>query len=683
MRNRLVDLLEPSRAFRAQRLLLDGNIWRTTGRDPQIIYNLGTTFGRGAIAIELDIETIEGKLTPRIYIHGRRGFSQQTSQAMRRVGAGRYKIAALLFRRCKMLRFDPAESECTFRIRKFSVTRTTLWTFLARALRDGENRGDASPRLNCLLRVASNLAGQGVAFERGGIARHSRHQRASYQQWINAHDFDEVDRETIAAQVRQLKLRPSFSVLMPVYNTPPAVLDAAIESVVNQIYQNWELCIANDASTAPWIRPALDKWQAKDPRIKIVHRKINGHISEATNSAFELATGDYVAMLDHDDVLRPHALAEVAFAIERHPGAQLIYSDEDKIDDQGRRFDPYFKPEWNLDLFLGQNYLNHLTVHRAANIRKAGGWRRAFDGSQDYDLNLRIIRNLDPATIVHVPKILYHWRAVEGSVAKDNKEKTFAVEAAQRAIADFFARAKINASVERVEVTTPSRVGLALPLMQSAGTTYFRVRRTLPHKRPFVSLIIPTRNRLNVLRQCIESIQEKTTYTNYEILIIDNNSDDVPTLDYLKQLKQREIARVIKYRRPFNYSAINNFAVRHAKGRILGFLNNDTEVISPDWLDEMVSHAVRPEVGCVGAMLYYPNDTIQHAGVVIGLGGVAGHSHKYFDRSAPGYFGRLRLTQQLSAVTAACLLVRKKVFEEVGGSTRRTWPSPSMTWISA
>ncbi len=387
MRYRSVDLVGSFRVFRSQHLQLDGNIWRATGRNPQIIYKLDTTFGWGAIAIELDIETIDGKLTPRVCFHGRRGFNQQTSQAMRRVGAGQYKIAALLFGRCKMLRFDPAGTECAFRIRKFTVSRITVWTFMARALRDGENRGHASPRLNRLLRVANNLAGQGVAFERGGIVRHIRHQRASYQQWIKMHDFREVHRKTIVAQVGQLKLWPSFSVLMPVYNTPPAVLDAAIESVVGQIYENWELCIANDASTAPWIRPGLDKWRAKDPRIKVVHRKINGHISKATNSAFELATGDYIAMLDHDDVLRPHALAEVAFAIERHPEAQLIYSDEDKIDDQGRRFDPYFKPEWNLDLFLGQNYLNHLTVHRAANVRKAGGWRRAFDGSQDYDLN--------------------------------------------------------------------------------------------------------------------------------------------------------------------------------------------------------------------------------------------------------------------------------------------------------
>ena len=437
---------------------------------------------------------------------------------------------------------------------------------------------------------------------------------------------------------------------MPVYNTPAQLVDEAIASVVGQIYQNWELCIADDCSTKRHVRRVLKKWQRRDSRIKLVFRKENGHISHSTNSAFALADGEWIALMDHDDLLRPHALAEVALEIARHPKSEIIYSDEDKIDAKGRRYDPYFKPDFSRELFRSQNYLNHLTVHRAENIRAVDGWRPGFEGSQDYDLNLRILERIDMANIRHIPKVLYHWRAVAGSTAVSGDQKSYAFTAGLRALEEHVARTGLPASVE-----------------QAPGTPFYRLRFDVPDPQPLVSLIIPTRDNVALLKNCVDSILEKTTYRNYEILIVDNGSKEPTTQAYFRQLKKAGNIRVLAYDHPFNYSAINNFAVGKAKGEIVGLINNDIEVISPDWLTEMVSWAIQPDIGCVGAKLYYADDTIQHAGVVLGIGGVAGHSHKSFPRSHHGYFARLKVVQNLSATTGACLLVSKNVYREVGG----------------
>ena len=646
-----INLLEAHRIVNKHDVELDGDIWKATGTDPFLVYQLDKRANHGALVVELDIKVLEGRVGPRLYFQTRKGFSQASSELMRRIGAGRYKLAVFLRDPCTTVRLDPAESACNFRVQQFTIRRTTASTFISRAARNGSNLGEVKPRLKWLMKAMRKVLRQGVAFETLEPGIGGKPGDARYLKWINYHDYNEEDRAVLERKVENLAAAPLISVLMPVYNTPQKLLDEAISSVFNQVYSNWELCIADDASTANWVRPTLERWMGRDSRIKVAFREINGHIAEATNSAFELVSGDYAALLDHDDILRPNALAEVALTLARRPDAELIYSDEDKIEEDGkRRFDPFFKPEWNPDLFLSQNYLNHLTVHRTANIRAVGGWRKEYYGSQDYDLNLRIVRIIDTAKIVHIPKILYHWRLTAQSMAQDEDSKGYAVENAIKALQAYVDEAPVKGKVEQIPLTN-----------------WYHIRYALPDPPPLVSLIIPTRNGYEILKSCIESILTKTTYPDYEILILDNGSDDPMVLNYFRGLEAAGTARIVAYPHAFNYSAINNFAVTHAKGEVIGLINNDIEVISPGWLTEMVSLALRPGTGCVGAKLYYPNDTIQHAGVIVGLGGVAGHSHKMHERKARGYFGRLMVAQNITAVTAACLIVRKAIFEEVGG----------------
>ena len=472
----------------------------------------------------------------------------------------------------------------------------------------------------------------------------------SYAAWCAAYDSLTPEiADQIRAKLAGLKKRPLISVLMPTYNTPEKWLVAAIESVRRQLYDNWELCIADDASKEPHVQRILTRYQKKDPRIKVVFRETNGHISATSNSALALAHGEFIALLDHDDEIRPHALACVALELDAHPDADLVYSDEDKIDENGHRYDHYFKPDWNPDLFNVQNYVSHLGVYRTLLVREVGGFRVGYEGSQDWDLAMRVIERTAPDRIRHIPKILYHWRSVPGSTAMLIGAKSYATQAAEKVITEHFVRTGVTATI------SPTK------------GSYWRVHYPLPDPAPLVSLIIPTRNRLNVLKPCVESLLEKTTYPNFELLIVDNDSDDADTLAYLDELRSHAHCRVIHYEGEFNFSAINNFAVEHTEAPVIGLLNNDLEVITPDWLEEMASQALRPEIGCVGAKLYYPDDRIQHAGVILGIGGVAAHVWQTHPRGAAGQAHRNLLQQNLSAVTAACLVIRRETYQQVGG----------------
>ncbi|RYH68012.1 MAG: glycosyltransferase family 2 protein [Alcaligenaceae bacterium] len=469
-----------------------------------------------------------------------------------------------------------------------------------------------------------------------------------YATWIARYDtVDDSSRAEMRRRIDAMPMRPLISIVMPTYNANSDWLRAAIESVRGQVYPHWQLCIADDASTSVEVRKTLSSY-ADDERIKVFFRPVNGHIVAASNSALEMATGDWIALMDHDDLLSEHALFWVADCINAKPDARLIYSDEDKIDESGRRSDPYFKCDWNIDLFYSHNMFSHLGVFDSALVRDVGGFQVGMQGSQDWDLVLRCLEKIEPSQVAHVPRVLYHWRVHAESTAQSADAKPYAALAGERALNEHFQRTGIRAAVEYI------------------GSGY-RVRYELPMALPLVSLIIPTRNALELTRQCISSIVERTTYSNYEIILVDNGSDDLDALAYFKTIETASNIRVVRDDGAFNYAAINNRAVALAKGEFVALVNNDIEVISPEWLTEMVSIALQPQVGAVGARLWYPNKTLQHGGVVLGIGGVASHSHKLVPQGNLGYFGRASLIQSFSAVTAACLVVRKNLYERVGG----------------
>ena len=498
-----------------------------------------------------------------------------------------------------------------------------------------------------------------VALHRGPtVALKNLHRKTyegtDYSDWIKTNDtLDDSLRAQIRADIDAMEERPLISIILPVYNTPERWLRACLDSVRSQLYGVWELCIADDASTERHVRSVLQKYAAKDNRIKVVFRKKNGHISAASNSALELASGNYVALLDHDDVLPEHALFHVAQTIIKHPEARLIYSDEDKIDETGQRFDPYFKSDWNPALFCGHNMFSHFGVYSLALVRDVGGFREGWEGGQDYDLAFRCIERVEREQIVHIPHVLYHWRAITGSTALGPGEKNYAHIAAEKSI---------NAHLERQGVEA-----CVIPLTGLVGT--FRLSYQLRQPEPSVSIIIPTRNGGETLRRCLNSIRERTDYSNYEIVIVNNQSDEQNTIDLLEWEARRQHQRVIVFDESFNFSRLNNTAARQSAREILVFLNDDTEIITAGWLRELVSLAIQPGVGAVGAMLYYPDDHIQHAGIILGLGAdrMAGIAYHRKARGYPGDKCRALLVQEMSAVTAACMAIKRDRFEDVRG----------------
>lgn len=637
--------------------------WRSTDSDPHfalipVAVKDGQAFDAGWYMLEIGLHSqAELVATARLYVDYGEGYTEADALPLGHIATATGIAGVVCFmKRVVALRFDPMTeggefSLGTIRLRPISKSRAAWHMLSAIAERTGRWpdfmarlwRARAYPRSfgDWLYRTYRGA-------QTGGLS--------DYAGWIrqfDTHTSDEL--QAMAENVRRFADRPLISIVMPTYNSPQKWLIRCIESVQQQVYPHWELCVADDASSAPHVRKILQRYAKIDKRIKVVFREQNGHIAEASNTALELVGGEWIALMDHDDELPRHALYVVAKAINEHPEAGLIYSDEDKIDEAGHRFDPYFKPDWNYDLFLGQNMINHLGVYRAELVRKLGGFRKGMEGSQDYDLALRCIEQLKPNQIHHIPRVLYHWRAIAGSTAVSMDEKGYAAVAARLALHEHLER--IGESEANVEV---HRHG-------------YRVRRrsTVAGRAPKVSLIVPTRDKVDLLRMCVESILACTSYPNYEIVVVDNQSSDPAALTYMAELGKRTRIRVLRYDEPFNYSAINNFAVRQCDGEIVGLVNNDIETIHADWLDEMVSQVVRPEIGAVGAMLYYPNDTIQHAGVVLGVGGIAAHVYCGAPRGSGGQMSRALLAQAMSVVTAACLLIRREVFEQVGGLDER------------
>ncbi len=508
------------------------------------------------------------------------------------------------------------------------------------------------------INVAKLLLTQGPA----GVVRKLKQQQniydidAQYAQWLTKHVPTAADLQQQRKTVKQFKYKPKVSIITPVFNTEINYLRQCITSVLNQTYPNWELCLVDDASDNPQVRETIQEYAKKDKRIKYLFRPKNGHIAEASNSAFSLATGEFTGILDHDDILHPHALYAVVSLLQKHKDADVIYSDEDKLEANGKRVAPFFKPDWSPDMLSSFNYLTHFTVIRSKLLKKAGKFRKGYEGSQDYDLFLRLEEITNK--IYHIPDILYSWRKTPNSTASHYHHKTYAHQASIRALEDAYRRRQVNVLVSD---------GL-IP-----GT--FRVRRLLA-KQPLISIIIPTKDKVDYLKRCILSVLSKTRYPNYELLIVDTGSTEKRTRDYYRTLQKNSRIRFLDWKKPFNYAAVNNFAVSHAKGDYLVLLNNDTEVISEEWLSAMLEHARRDEVGAVGAKLLYPNNTIQHAGVILGIIGgklhkpVAGHSERNVPDDLPPYSTILNskdIIRNFSAVTAACLMIKKSKYEEVNG----------------
>ena len=471
----------------------------------------------------------------------------------------------------------------------------------------------------------------------------------SYSAWVKQHDtLTAEDISAIRRHIETLAHKPRISVVTPVYDTLIPHLQEMLHSLAGQLYEDWELCVVDDGSPNPQVRGELEQAAARDARIKPVFRPINGGITAATNDGLSQASGDWIVFLDHDDTLSPSALYMIAVYADAHADAVLMYSDSDAIDNSGRRYNPFFKPDWNYDLLLGMNYLNHLCAYRRTFLDEVGGLPTGFDGSQDYALNLLAAERLQAGQIIHIPFVLYHWRYASYSVSYNRVQRC--TDAARRAISEHLQRRKENAHV----IANPYRAN------------YHRVERTMTSE-PAVSIIIPTRDRVSLLSKCVKGVLDQTHYTNLQINIIDNDSREPETLRYFDEISRNERVRVLPCPGPFNFSRIMNFAVAHTDTEVLLLLNNDIAVFNPDWLSEMVSHITRPGIGAVGAKLIYSNGTIQHAGVVLGIQGVAGHVQKHRGRREAGQNARLILTQEISAVTAACMATRRSVYDEVRG----------------
>lgn len=467
----------------------------------------------------------------------------------------------------------------------------------------------------------------------------------SYLEWIY---MDRKKNEKKNNDMKKIKYKPLISIVVPVYNVKEKLLSECIESVLRQTYDNFEICLADDCSTLEETKKCLKKYAKKDKRIKVIFREKNGHISEATNSAISIAEGEFIGLLDNDDLLSKHALYEVVKVLNNNKKLDMIYTDEDKIALNNKRYFPHFKADFSPDSLLSSNYICHFTVLRKSIVEELGGFRSEYNGSQDYDMFLRFTEKTQK--IYHIPKILYHWRMIEGSTSNNASSKNYAYEAGKKALEDALKRRNIRGKVHLI------------------GTPQMYEIEYLYDKEPKVSIIIPTKDKVDVLSRCIESIYKKTEYKNFEVIVINNNSTEEETFKYLKRCKEeKKNFTYFDLNCEFNYSYLNNEAVKKSKGEYIVLLNNDTEIITPDWLHKMVGYAMQDHIGCVGAKLLYPTKTVQHCGVVLGCAGIAAHAFIGSGLDNYGYFGKLVATHDFGAVTAACLMVKKSKYEEVNG----------------
>ena len=471
-----------------------------------------------------------------------------------------------------------------------------------------------------------------------------------YGPWYEAYVPDESELEK--QRKHRFTYEPLISVAVPAFRTPETFLIQMVESLLAQTYSNWELCIANGSPEDTVMKGVLEQYMKKDSRIRVSELTENKGIAGNTNAALEMAEGEFVGLLDHDDLLAPNALYEVVRALEADRELDAVYTDEDKVTTElDEHFQPHLKPDFNLDLLRSNNYICHFFVVRRSVVKKAGGFRQEFDGAQDHDFIFRCVETA--RKVGHIPEILYHWRTHKASTADNPASKMYAFDAGKRAIEAHLERT----GTEGVVTHTPD-------------LGFFRVKYPV-QGNPLVSIIIPNKDEKETLKDCIESIRKKTEYENYEIIIVENNSTTEEIFQYYKELSQDPRIRLLRWKKEFNYSAINNYGVSHARGEYLLFLNNDVKIITPGWIKEILGVCQRPEVGAVGVKLIYPDNTIQHAGCVIGIGGIAGHMFVDMPANRTGYLHKASILQDMSAVTAACMMMKRTAFEEAGGFTEK------------
>ncbi len=464
---------------------------------------------------------------------------------------------------------------------------------------------------------------------------------------FNVFEYNEwLKNNTTITEYKKMKYEPLISILVPVYNVKKQVLSECLDSVLNQNYTNFEVCLVDDCSTLPETKETLEDYCNKDKRIRVKYRTKNGHISATTNDALKMAKGEFIALLDNDDLLTKDALLENILLLNDNKKLDFIYSDEDKLNLKGEFCDPHFKPDWSPDTLLSLNYICHFAVIRKKMVDKVGGFEIGLEGAQDHDLFLKISEVTN--NISHIPKILYHWRMVPGSTSMNIKNKDYATDKGKIAIENALKRRNILGHVEKDEIST-----------------YYKVIYDVV-KKPLVSIIIPTRDYVDILKTCVDSIYEKTNYDNFEIIVANNDSKEKETFNFFNKYKKKySNFHVVDCIMEFNYSKINNVAIKKSKGDYIILLNNDTEVITPEWIDIMLGYAMQKHIGTVGVKLLYPDTTVQHCGVLLGLGGVASHAYLTEKRSALGMYGRLRVPYNYGANTAACLMIDRKKLAKV------------------
>lgn len=646
--------------------------WRAISDDPQFLLR-GPRPMVGWNMLEITMTHDQHRAAIQVYFDTGNGYSEAQSIFLPLRQDKMTKRLCFVPYGTRSIRLDPLQSEGRFAIshlRLVWLTPRFAYDRMARRLSSIHPQYRDLSTGDVIQSIKREANEDGLSWKSLAVAHYEETfmhcaPESHYRYWLtHVEPMREPDSRQVAVRLAKRDYRPSFSILLSSAGVSPERLVACIESVLAQRYTAWQLYIADRATGAPEMRAELARLAAQDARIVIVACAENADSAALSNAALARAQEDFTTVLEGEDQLAPNALYHVVDTLNRYPQAELLYGDEDALDEEGGRFDPHFKPQWNPDLMLAQNYIGRFALYRSTRLRQIGGFCGGFEVNSSHELTLRFTRGLATEQIRHVPFVLHHRRAqkMKEQVSEPESMSGAMNEEMNEEMTEETAEAGLRAVREHLAHAEPRATVIVGPLPHS-----YRVQWPLPDPQPLVSLLIPTRDRVEILKPCVDAILERTEYANFEVLILDNQSSCKKTLAYMAEVSADPRVRVLRWNQPFNYSAINNFGARHARGSILGLVNNDIEPINDDWLCEMVRQVCREEIGCVGAKLYYPNDSIQHGGVILGLGGVAGHAHRFFPRRHSGYRDRLHLVQNLSAVTAACLLVRKPVFEEVGG----------------